>query len=66
MNIFLVPGAQIVPLVFKLYEENKKGIPKPIIANHELGAGFMALGYARASGKMGVAISIGGLVPPIW
>lgn len=58
--VFLVPGAQIIPLVFKLYEENKKDIPKPIIANHELAAGFMALGYARASGKMGVAISIGG------
>lgn len=58
--VFLVPGAQIIPLVFRLYEESKIKVPKPIIANHELAAGFMAIGYARASGKMGVAISIGG------
>ena len=58
--VFLVPGAQISPLVFKLYNEGLLKIPKPIIANHELAAGFMALGYARASGNMGVAISIGG------
>lgn len=57
--VFLVPGAQIVPFVFNLFE-HKAGIPKPIIANHELAAGFMAMGYARASGKIGVAFSIGG------
>jgi len=58
--IFLVPGAQITPLLFRLYSENEIKVPVPIIANHELAAGFMAIGYARASGKMGVAISIGG------
>ena len=58
--VFLVPGAQIIPLVFQLYEKSEIKVPKPIIANHELAAGFMAIGYARASGKMGVAISIGG------
>jgi len=58
--VFLVPGAQIIPFLLKLYEENKHEIPTPIIASHELAAGFMALGYARASGKIGVAFSIGG------
>ena len=58
--VFLVPGAQIVPLLVCLFNENKKDIPEPIIASHELAAGFMALGYARASGKIGVALSIGG------
>jgi len=58
--VFLVPGAQIVPFVFKLFDKETTGIPKPIIANHELAAGFMALGYARATGKIGVALSIGG------
>lgn len=57
--VFLVPGAQIVPFVFSLFE-HQTGIPEPIIANHELAAGFMAMGYARASGKVGVAFSIGG------
>jgi len=55
--IFLVPGAQIVPL-FKAISKTKN--LKPIIATHELGAGFMATGYARASGKIGVVMSIGG------
>jgi len=58
--VFLVPGAQIIPLLLKLYDKNTSGFPKPIIANHELAAGLMALGYARASGKVGVAFSIGG------
>jgi len=58
--VFIVPGAQIIPLVFRLYEKGKSKVPKPIIANHELAAGYMAIGYARASGKLGVAISIGG------
>jgi acetolactate synthase-1/2/3 large subunit len=47
-------------LLFRLYAESEIKVPKPIIANHELAAGFMAIGYARASGKMGVAMSIGG------
>lgn len=58
--VFLVPGAQIIPLVYYLFEGKKNEIPQPIIANHELAAGFMAKGYAQASGKVGVVFSIGG------
>lgn len=58
--IFLVPGAQIVPVLNAIYESHSAGIPKPVIANHELAAGFMAIGYSKASGKPGVAFSIGG------
>lgn len=54
--IFLVPGAQIVPL-YKAISKVKN--LKPIVATHELAAGFMAIGYARASGKMGVVMSTG-------
>jgi len=58
--VFLVPGAQIAPFVNVLFQKNKSKIPKPIIAVHELGAGFMAMGYAKSSGKLGVVLSIGG------
>lgn len=55
--IFLVPGANIFPFVKCLKE--RKNI-KIIIANHELAAGFMAIGYARTSGKPGVVCTISG------
>lgn len=55
--IFMVPGAHIVPLTKAV--SNNKNI-KLIIATHELAAAFMAIGYARTSGKIGVVMSIGG------
>ena len=58
--VFLVPGAQIMPLVQALYERGNLEVPAPIIGTHELAAGFMAIGYSRVSGKAGVALSIGG------
>ena len=54
--IFLVPGANIYPFIKRLIERNTFNI---IIANHELAAGFMAIGYALASGKPGVVCTIG-------
>ncbi len=54
--IFLIPGAQITPLVKALYKMKSL---KAVIATHELAAAFMAIGYARASGKMGVVMSTG-------
>lgn len=59
-SVFLVPGAQISPFVQALYSKNSSLYPKPIIAQHELGAGFMAIGYAKSTGKLGVVLSIGG------
>lgn len=58
--IFLVPGTQISPILKILFKKNKSNLPEPVVANHELAAGFMATGYARASGKIGFAVSIGG------
>ena len=54
--IFMVPGAHIAPLYAKLCEKKR---PKFIIADHELEAAFMAIGYARASNKLGVVFTIG-------
>ncbi len=55
-HIFLVPGANISHLVGRLHARDDLTM---IIANHELAAGFMAIGYAQASGKPGVVFSIG-------
>lgn len=56
-HVFLVPGAQIDGFAKHLSEED---VPRPIVAGHELAAGFMADGYSRASGRPGVAMAIGG------
>jgi acetolactate synthase-1/2/3 large subunit len=56
-HAFLVPGGHIDPLVAEL----GKGMRlQPIVAAHEQGAGFMADGYARVSGRFGACFCIGG------
>lgn len=56
-HAFLVPGAHIDPFISAF-----KAVPEliPIVACHEGGAGFMADGYARVSGRFGVTLTIGG------
>lgn len=56
-HFFLVPGGYIDPIIAAL---EKVTDIKAIVAAHEGGAIFMADGYARASGKFGVAMCIGG------
>lgn len=53
----MVPGSQIEGLCHTIVKS--EGIT-PVIACHELGAGFMAEGYARANETPAVCISIGG------
>lgn len=55
-HVFLVPGAHINPLVQALANGN---FAAPVFAAHELGAGYMADGYSRLSGRPGVCASIG-------
>ncbi|MBF0408843.1 MAG: thiamine pyrophosphate-binding protein [Candidatus Riflebacteria bacterium] len=50
--IFGVPGAPLMPIYHAMYESDSK--IKPIISKHEEGAAFMADGFARVSGKIGV------------
>src|SRR5215467_12970407 len=57
-HVFLVPGGHIDPLVAEL-GKGTFGL-QPIVAAHEEGAGFMADGYARVSGRFGVCLCIGG------
>lgn len=49
--VFGIPGGPVTPLFDALYRE--PGI-RTVAARHEAGAAFMALGYARAAGRLGV------------
>src|SRR5881398_354779 len=65
--MFGIPGGAILPT----YDAIARGTTvRHVLARHEQGAGHMAEGYARASGKPGVAIATSGpgatnLVTPI-
>src|SRR5581483_4176871 len=64
---FGIPGGAILPT----YDAFARGTTvRHVLARHEQGAGHMAEGYARASGKVGVALATSGpgatnLVTPI-
>jgi thiamine pyrophosphate-dependent acetolactate synthase large subunit-like protein len=55
-TVFGIPGVHTLALYDALLSSNITHI----LARHEQGAGFMADGYARASGKPGVAVVISG------
>ncbi len=56
-DLFLVPGSQIDPIAHVVAADPDI---RPIVACHELGAGYMADGYARVRRRMSIAISSGG------
>lgn len=56
-HIFMVPGGLVDPFLPAL---GRQSALKPIVAAQEGGAAYMADGYARASGKFGAALCIGG------
>jgi acetolactate synthase-1/2/3 large subunit len=64
---FGIPGGAILPI----YDAFARGASvRHVLARHEQGAGHMAEGYARASGRVGVAVATSGpgatnLVTPI-
>src|SRR4029079_16864086 len=58
--LFGVPGGAIEPLYNALARSERRGGPRPVVARHEAGAAFMADGYARETGKIGVAIATSG------
>jgi acetolactate synthase-1/2/3 large subunit len=64
--VFGYSGGAILPVydaVFRFNHEHRQGEREPlplIVPANEQGAGFMAQGYARASGKVGVAIVTSG------
>jgi acetolactate synthase-1/2/3 large subunit len=56
-HLFMVPGGLVDPFLPALARHPKL---QPIIAAHEGGAAYMADGYARASGRFGAVMGIGG------
>jgi acetolactate synthase-1/2/3 large subunit len=58
--IFGVPGGAIEPLYNALARSARHGGPRAIVARHESGAAFMADGYARETGKIGVCCATSG------
>ncbi len=61
-TIFGYSGGAILPIydaVFRYNQEHQPAMPLIVPAN-EQGAGFMAAGYARASGRVGVALVTSG------
>lgn len=55
--MFGIPGGPLMPLYEALFERGKI---RPIISKHEEGAAFMADGYARVSGRLGVCCTTTG------
>ncbi len=58
--VFGVPGGAIEPLYNALARSERRGGLKAIVARHETGAAFMAHGYQRNSGKLGVCCATTG------
>lgn len=58
--VFGVPGGAIEPFYNALARSARLGGPRPVVARHEAGAAFMADGYARETGRIGVCCAISG------
>jgi acetolactate synthase-1/2/3 large subunit len=54
--VFGYPGGAVIPLYDKLYDSSLKHV----LVRHEQAAAHAADGYARATGKTGVAIATSG------
>lgn len=58
--VFGIPGGAIEPLFNALARSSRRGGPRLVVARHEAGAAFMADGYARETGRMGVCCATSG------
>ncbi len=58
--VFGVPGNAMEPLYDALALSERMGGPRAIVARHETGAAFMAEGYTRETGKLGVCCTTAG------
>lgn len=58
--VFGIPGGAIEPLYNALARSERRGGIRHVLARHEAGAAFMADGYARESGKLGVCCATSG------
>jgi acetolactate synthase-1/2/3 large subunit len=58
--IFGVPGSPLGPLYDALARSERRGGTRAILTRHETGGAFMADGYARETGKIGVCCATTG------
>jgi acetolactate synthase-1/2/3 large subunit len=58
-HVFMVPGGLINDFMFEMPQFGSDKV-NAVVAAHEQGAAYMADGYARASGRFGVCMGIGG------
>ena len=58
--VFGVPGGAIEPMYNALARSARRGGPRAVVARHESGAAFMADGYARETGRIGVCCATAG------
>ena len=58
--VFGVPGGAIEPIYNALARSERRGGIRPVAACHEAGAAYMADGYARETGKLGVCLATSG------
>ena len=58
--VFGVPGAGIEPFYDALARSGRLGGPRVVTVRHEAGAAFMADGYARETGRLGVCVTTSG------
>jgi len=58
--VFGVPGGHIEPLYNALARSRRRGGVQHILARHEAGAAYMADGYARETGRLGVCCATAG------
>jgi acetolactate synthase I/II/III large subunit len=56
-HVFGYPGGAVLPIYDEFFQQDKV---KHILVRHEQGATHMAEGYARSSGKVGVALATSG------
>ncbi len=58
--VFGIPGTPLGPLFDALARSERRGGARAVLTRHEAGAAFIADGYARESGKIGVCCSTTG------
>ena len=56
-HVFGYPGGAVLPIYDEFFQQDKV---KHILVRHEQGATHMAEGYARSTGKVGVALATSG------
>jgi acetolactate synthase-1/2/3 large subunit len=59
-QVFGVPGGAIEPIYDALAQSSRRGGPRPVVARHEAGAAYMADGYTRETGALGVVCATSG------